>query len=649
MSSPLEPGIKKDLSYILEELERETSNGDVESVVEGIKQHDIPSLLLFHGRNITGVTPLHVACSWRNVEVVKFLLEEEEKTKKEQVGGRTIPSYNVEDSEGHTPLFYTRSSTIVELLLKYDDLEVSLLNHPALSRYFSSFSTSVSNHLTLLWHCANKGIVTETIASDERLRDQYGLRYEDKLPLEQALMGKLGSNLSSCIALARGILQLPFSETRLMNLRLVVQSKWLQDELLDEKSSISADERRSLKLELVCAKLSKSKIDHKTLLQLAASQQDKDAIDTLLGIPDLEDEPTDDGLTGFAVSLALKDKDIVSKMLKSDLPTKDDMLFLAQEVLKLSPMGDELLGQLQQSINLTLTSLGIEFQRSAEHFPREVIQKEKFPYVNSGIEYEERFFKNKTWQKRERNTAMGKCMVPDCGSMRISFLTEGFQHLALGKFCIEPASNNGHTKWDLDGVKLLPCSHKEDRKYDCHIIQDLISISSLLGKQLSESNDLMKSLKPRFTLVGSTQEGSRIGIGNEIDVTMHFQAWEENPPFEISGDAFHLHKSDACPRWMDVYFDSKGQFIVDTFSINVCQAVSTCLDVIFEQNQNPIKLTRFQKNEDYLNNVDAKKIGMTSKMSTTSKVKTTSKGRQPQSGDILKNEDDLKNENDLQN
>ena len=57
----------------------------------------------------------------------------------------------------------------------------------------------------------------------------------------------------------------------------------------------------------------------------------------------------------------------------------------------------------------------------------------------------------------------------------------------------------------------------------------MISISKLLQKMLIVNSDLMKKLQPKFVLVGSAQEGTRIGIGNEIDMTMHFTHREPRP------------------------------------------------------------------------------------------------------------------------
>ena len=63
------------------------------------------------------------------------------------------------------------------------------------------------------------------------------------------------------------------------------------------------------------------------------------------------------------------------------------------------------------------------------------------------------------------------------------------------------------------------------RKHDCAVIHDMISITKSLQEKLSKHNSLMQYLDPKFVLVGSTQEGSRIGVGNEMDLSMHFMGW----------------------------------------------------------------------------------------------------------------------------
>ena len=129
----------------------------------------------------------------------------------------------------------------------------------------------------------------------------------------------------------------------------------------------------------------------------------------------------------------------------------------------------------------------------------------------------------------------------------------------------------------------------------------MISISKQLECMLLEESQLMKNLKPKFVLVGSSQEGTRIGIGNEIDMTMHFTAWEaeDSLPFEIRDDAFHLHKSQECPEWMVPYFDADCQFNLGKFSQDVCHAVDSSIDIIYKEDRNPARLVRAISNNEY--------------------------------------------------
>ena len=110
----------------------------------------------------------------------------------------------------------------------------------------------------------------------------------------------------------------------------------------------------------------------------------------------------------------------------------------------------------------------------------------------------------------------------------------------------------------------------------------------------------MQNLQPEFVLVGSIQEGSRLGIGNEIDLTIHFKGWKQ--PFVIHDDAFHLKKAKTCPEWMDSYFDHKDQFLFSLFMENICQAIDDSLNMIFTEKRNPQKLLQVKTNEDYFQN-----------------------------------------------
>ena len=104
-------------------------------------------------------------------------MEEEKKIKAEREEGGEMPdafrdtptpSYNMPDVNGLSPAFWTESSKIVEMMLQFDDLEVVRRN----------------NGEPILWRCAWKGIVSEKIAMDERLRGQVAEVYDGTLPLE---------------------------------------------------------------------------------------------------------------------------------------------------------------------------------------------------------------------------------------------------------------------------------------------------------------------------------------------------------------------------------------------------------------------------------------------------------------------------------
>ena len=92
--------------------------------------------------------------------------EEKKRVKKDG----EIASYNMVEAIGWTPVSWATSSSIVEMLLKFDDLEVKARDR------------------TLLWHCAWRGILTEKIMTNVKIRSQLGQRTQDgRLPLEEGM------------------------------------------------------------------------------------------------------------------------------------------------------------------------------------------------------------------------------------------------------------------------------------------------------------------------------------------------------------------------------------------------------------------------------------------------------------------------------
>ena len=123
-----------------------------------------------------GLTPLHVA-NWENrEEIAVFLINTERDRVRHEREGRCrqgggargkLPSYNMKNSFGRRPMFFTSSVRIMEEFITLHDLEVT-----------------VGNGMPLLWQCALKGTVSKSVATDGRLATQYSLRYEGTLPLE---------------------------------------------------------------------------------------------------------------------------------------------------------------------------------------------------------------------------------------------------------------------------------------------------------------------------------------------------------------------------------------------------------------------------------------------------------------------------------
>ena len=192
-------------------------------------------------------------------------------------------------------------------------------------------------------------------------------------------------------------------------------------------------------------------------LSKAALEQNKETVNYLLRAPCIVDEPADDGLTGFAIALALKDKDIVNAMLKSNLLNKEEAVFLAQELLKISPGEDSQLRELQIVISDTLKSLEIKIEslpvvEVVDHLKE---KQKQFPYVNPDIERLPHYHKNKDWQKTEiHRSLLSNTWVAKFGTI---------QQMVLGNFCIKGTSTSDDRKWELQGLKLLTCSHKHDR------------------------------------------------------------------------------------------------------------------------------------------------------------------------------------------
>ena len=114
----------------------------------------------------TGDTPLHLACAGDCLEAVTLMAEEEKRAHLTERSGK--PVYNQRNRKGRSPAFLATSPEILQVLLQFDDLDVKN-----------------SSGTTLLWKCAERGIITGEIVQHQSLREALGVRCFSSLPMEE--------------------------------------------------------------------------------------------------------------------------------------------------------------------------------------------------------------------------------------------------------------------------------------------------------------------------------------------------------------------------------------------------------------------------------------------------------------------------------
>ena len=125
------------------------------------------------------------------------------------------------------------------------------------------------------------------------------------------------------------------------------------------------------------------------------------------------------------------------------------------------------------------------------------------------------------------------------------------------------------------------------------MVFDLLKIAQLLEKELPQVNKILAFLKPKFTLVGSVAEGTRIGLGSEIDLTMRFEGWmqQEEAPFKTNLYSDHLYKNAPWPEWAEWYFEeNKPMFMLERFKYDLLSSFDSALCNIFRKGKNPTRL-----------------------------------------------------------
>ena len=104
------------------------------------------------------------------------------------------------------------------------------------------------------------------------------------------------------------------------------------------------------------------------------------------------------------------------------------------------------------------------------------------------------------------------------------------------------------------------------------MINAMIKFCQQLEKAMLKSSALMRNLKPKFSIVGSVAEGTRLGLANELDLTMSFDGWPDGT-FCVKDDPYFLRKTEKMPPWMAPYFDSSGCFLFNNFKYDLLKDI----------------------------------------------------------------------------
>ena len=128
--------------------------------------------------------------------------------------------------------------------------------------------------------------------------------------------------------------------------------------------------------------------------------------------------------------------------------------------------------------------------------------------------------------------------------------------------------------------------------------KDLLEAAWKIERRLN-NDDMIKHLKPKFTLAGSIIEGTRFGYANELDLGLRFETLqkfegernlENNIAFKVGGDPFTLKKADTSQTAMDKYFNSCGEFQSHKFKFCLLKAIDKAVTDMFDEGKNPKNL-----------------------------------------------------------
>ena len=113
------------------------------------------------------------------------------------------------------------------------------------------------------------------------------------------------------------------------------------------------------------------------------------------------------------------------------------------------------------------------------------------------------------------------------------------------------------------------------------LAEDMLDLLNNIEMILKEA---LKEFGPELVLSGSMEEGTRLGLANELDLGLIFKALkrEDSIPFKVVNDPFSLKKSITTPAFLEKYFDEHGEFHFYKSKHFLLEVFSTTIDNIFD-------------------------------------------------------------------
>ena len=322
---------------------------------------------------------------------------------------------------------------------------------------------------------------------------------------------------------------------------------------------------------------------HLRLLWTFCCDGNQDMLNYMLSLPGIRDPKMEDGTNSFAMALAQRSRSLVRSMLSSSLPSRADQEALARAaILELDKEKSD------SGLKRELLSCCAASNRASRYLRRKILSRYsrgplkcrdlrsmtvRFPFLNPSAESRWAF------NRQLEEEMLGKYLVHD------------MKPYILGDLCLD---TEGEGRGGLPEPR--DCKHRGADSMNCLMATDLLDLASTLERDLQSGT--LSGFGPKFKLVGSMAEGTRIGLANELDIGLTFEALKESVPFEVRRDPFSLKEATTSPDIMRDYF-AKSHFQLHLFKHDLLVAVSASIKRIYDEGRNPLNLTRVTKNEDW--------------------------------------------------